>query len=328
MQDEWGVRVYMLRIFALLGAMTLAPLAAANCTFGSTSVTFGQAPNTISTRQIYDGSITAPQSMVSSGMACDTLINLLIVQQIKAKLLSSANSLKLKRVGGAQTIPYQIFPTATYTNPFSVGGVWDYSTLDILSLFIGPASAIPFYVRVPAGGPDVPQGTYQDTLSFTWDLNVCAVGAAACVVPSYVGVGTTTVTITMNVAKACSVTATNINFGALPLLSQAVSQQGSVAVSCSLGEGYQLGFDNGDHALGTLRRLYNATTNQYISYRVFKIDNTEWHYTWGGADVVSAVGAGHSGVGAGHTFRVTLDGGQTTPPPAIYTDRMRVLLYF
>lgn len=316
------------RISILLLALTAAPTAIANCTFGVGSVTFGQAPNTISTRQIYDATITAPQSQVGSGMACDSLVNLLIAQKIKTTLQSSANGLKLKRVGGTQTIPYQIFPTATYTNPFTVAGVWDYTTLDVLSLFIGVSNSIPFYVRIPVGGPDIPQGTYQDTLTFTWDVDVCAVGVAVCIVGSYKGPGTTTVNVTLQAQKSCTVSATNINFGPLPLLSQAVSQQGTVSVSCSLGEGYQLGFDNGDHALGTLRRLYNATTNQYISYRVFKVDNTEWHYTWGGADVVSATGVGHSGTGGNQTFRVTLDGGQTTPPPAVYTDRMRVLVYF
>jgi len=300
----------------------------ATCTFGTGALTLGQSPNTISTQQLYDGSITAPQSQISSGMVCNSIINLLVLQQIKATLQSSANALKLKRVGGSEMIPYQIFPDATYGTPFSVGLQWDYSRIDILSLFIGAGSTIPFYIRVPAGGPNIPQGTYKDTLVFNWNVNVCAVGVAACVVTSFNGTGSTTLTVTLQVAKACSVSATNISFGAVALLSQAASQQGTIAVSCSIGEGYQLGFDNGDHASGTLRRMYNVSTNQYISYRIFKNDNTEWHSTWGTSEVVAALGGGHSGVGTAYDFRVTIESGQTTPPPATYTDRIRVQVYF
>ena len=318
----------VVKILCLLFLPFISGRALAGCTFGTGSLTLGQSPNTISTRQLYDGSVIAPQSQISSGVMCNSVVNLLIVQKVKATLQSSVNNLNLKRVGGSETIPYKIFPDGTYTTPFTVGLTWDYTTLDILSLFLGLGSTLPFYVRVPVGGPNIAQGTYQDTLVFNWDINICAVGVAVCVVTSFNGTGSTTLTVTLQVAKACSVTATNINFGALALLSQAASQQGTVAVSCSIGEGYQLGFDNGDHANGTMRRMYNATTNQYINYRVFKNDNTEWKGTWGTSEVISALGAGHSGVGSTYNFRVTIESGQTTPAPAVYTDRIRVQVYF
>lgn len=311
-----------------LFAVLLCARAQASCTFTSSSLTLGQAPNTISTRQLYDGSASPPQSQVSSGFGCTGVINLLVSQTIKATLQSSSNGLRLRRVGGGELIPYQLFPTSAYGTPLGVGQTWDFSTTDVLGLLSGPGGTLLLYVRVPVGGLDIPQGTYQDTVTFTWDVDVCAVGALTCLVPSYRGTGTSTVTVLLEVQKACSVSASNVNLGSIALLSQPSTQQGAVYVSCSLGEGYQLGFDNGDHANGSQRRFYNATTNQFISYQILKTDNTEWHNTWGSGDVVSALGAGHSGGGASHLFNVRINTGQTTPAPAIYTDRVRVQVYF
>lgn len=318
----------MIARLLVLVALCYGAGAHASCTFTSSSLTLGQAPNTLSTRQLYDGSASPPQSQMSSGFGCTGVVNLLVSQTIKATLQSSSNGLRLRRVGGSDLIPYQLFPTSAYATPLSLGQTWDFSTVDVLGLLSGPGGTLLMYVRVPVGGLDVPQGTYQDTLTLTWDVNVCAVGVLTCLVPSYQGTGTTTLIITLLVQKACSVSASNVNLGSIALLSQASTSQGTVYVSCSLGEGYQLGFDNGDHASGSQRRFYNAGTNQFINYQILKTDNTEWHNTWGSGDVLSALGAGHSGAGASHNFQVQINPGQTTPAPAIYTDRVRVQVYF
>jgi|GEM_PF-3804458 len=315
-------------LLLLFAALLLCADARASCTFTSSSLTLGQPPNTISTRQLYDGSASPPQSQVSSGFGCTGVVNLLVMQTIKATLQSSTNGLRLRRVGGSELIPYQLFPTSAYSTPLSIGQTWDFSTIDVLGLLSGPGGTLLMYVRVPVGGLDVPQGTYQDTVTFNWDVDVCAVGVLTCLVPSYQGTGTSTVTVMLLVQKACSVSASNVNLGSVALLSQVPTFQGMVYVSCSLGEGYQLGFDNGDHANGNQRRFYNAATNQYINYQIRKTDNTEWHNDWGTGDVLSALGAGHSGGGASQAFKVDIDAGQATPAPAIYTDRVRVQVYF
>ncbi len=112
----------------------------------------------------------------------------------------------------------------------------------------------------------------------------CLTGAPS----AYAATTGTSFTVTATVATVCSVTATDLAFGAYTNL--AIAATSTVSVTCTSGGTYTVGLDDGLH-FSTTRRMKNAGTD-YLGYELYKeVGHTN---RWGssGGELVSGVGSG------------------------------------
>jgi hypothetical protein len=111
----------------------------------------------------------------SAGLSCSSALLLLLSgNYIRAKF-TSLNGLKLKRVGGAETVSYAASADAGATVSIAQGATIDYMQNNLLNLLglLGNSNAnLPFYIK-PNSTVIVPTGTYEDTVTVNWDWNLC-----------------------------------------------------------------------------------------------------------------------------------------------------------
>ncbi len=99
---------------------------------------------------------------------------------------------------------------------------------------------------------------------------------------------TDTFAVTASVATVCSVTATDLAFGAYANV--AIAATSTISVTCTSGGAYTVGLNDGLH-FSTTRRMQNAGTD-YLSYELYKeVGHTN---RWGsaGGELVSGTGTG------------------------------------
>lgn len=83
---------------------------------------------------------------------------------------------------------------------------------------------------------------------------------------TYADTQTATFTVTATVATVCSVTATDLAFGAYANV--AIAATSTVSVTCTSGGAYTVGLDDGLH-FSTTRRMQNAGTD-FLGYELYK----------------------------------------------------------
>jgi spore coat protein U-like protein len=122
-------------------------------------------------------------------------------------------------------------------------------------------------------------------------IRLTALTLLACLIgtpPAFAATATDTFTVTATVATVCSVTATDLSFGAYANL--AADATSTISVTCTSGGTYSVGLSNGSY-FSTTRRMKNAGTD-YLGYELYKeVGHTN---RWGdsGGDLVSGTGSG------------------------------------
>ncbi len=127
--------------------------------------------------------------------------------------------------------------------------------------------------------------------------------------------------VTANVQPACTVTATDMNFGNAGLLDSGGPHDAtsSIGVTCVSGTAWKIGLDNGMHASGNTRRMQGP--GGYVQYELYR-DNGR-SQRWGnnpGTDTVN-------GTGNGGNQNRTVYGrvpSQITPSAGTYSDTITV----
>jgi spore coat protein U-like protein len=127
------------------------------------------------------------------------------------------------------------------------------------------------------------------------------------------------------VADACTVAATDINFGTIAALTANVDATGTVTVQCTQTTSYNVGLNagTGSGATVTTRKMTaGANTVDYSLYR-----NSGRTQVWGTTIGTNTV----AGTGSGANQNLTAYGRipvQTTPPPATYNDTITVTVTY
>src|SRR5262249_51519699 len=155
-----------------------------------------------------------------------------------------------------------------------------------------------------------------------WSWKICNLGAVACLGYTQ-GSGQATVTLSMKVNSACTVSAApNINFGSAPAAGSFAPINQSVGVLCSKGmTTYTVGLGAGQTSTGTRRQMANGASR--LQYDLFKNpDNTVWGNS--GGSLRSATGTADGLNAQTYGYQARVYGDQTTPPVNHYADSVMV----
>jgi spore coat protein U-like protein len=319
----------ILRALILALAMLVAGPAMAACTLaGAVAANFAGA-SSYTVRAGGVAPVAAPASLSCSG----AIVSVFSGDEIRATT-TSTNGFLLKANGIADTIPYRLSADQAGSVAFTQGGSINYMDPSLLTL-LGILNSSNFVPPVYAGltaSPNVPAGTYTDTVTIAWRWRVCrgvgvSLGGLQICVLQDSGSGTTTLTVTLVVSKDCRVSAPALSFGAAPLASQFVSVTQPVVVDCTKNASFNVAFTAGRSGASRPWRTMRDDANNPLQYNIYRPDGTT---IWDESNAL--IGAGTGTGSATPTIFVPyvakINPAQPTPPAGSYTDQVSVVVTF
>lgn len=159
---------------------------------------------------------------------------------------------------------------------------------------------------------------------------VFAGAASAATAAIYSNSATTTFTVSLTLQANCSITANPLSFGTTGVLSTAVNQQTTVAVTCTNTTPYNVGLDAGVVTGSTVAgRLMAGTASGNTGTTVgFQLYQDAGHSTvWGNTQGTDTV----AGTGTGSAQSINVYGqvpSQATPRPDTYQATVTATVYF
>jgi spore coat protein U-like protein len=236
---------------------------------------------------------------------------------------------------GATSTPlaYNLYQNASHTTPW--GSVYftppQSRSVTLQADSFGMATAtVMYYGYMLLPQATVPAGSYT-AIYTTADTNMNVQGYVstppACSMSMPQGTSWT-FTVRATVVSDCNITATNIDFGQIGLISGPVSANGNISVTCTAGTAYSLTLNNGTGAgaTPTARKMTRDGGTETLTYGLY-IDathNIAWGDGTGGATVLM-------GTGNGLTNQNTVYG--QVPPqagaaPGLYRDTIIVTITY
>ncbi|MEZ0133927.1 MULTISPECIES: Csu type fimbrial protein [Novosphingobium] len=303
-----------------------------NCTVAASTITIGDAGS-------FSVAGQAQASSGAGGLSCSSLLTVATTSYIKVRVDSSTF---LLTGPGGQTIPFTL-SSASGGTALTAGSEADLSTTALITLFSGPGTSIPLYVRTtPTSG--LAAGTYTGTVMLRWYFSICTIGALNACVGTSNSPGATrstllgpltswgtgvplTVTVTLKVLPDCQITAPDLAFGTAPLVGSFSAVTRTISVRCSLNSTYTVGLGNGQNFSGT-RRMRQGTTSNYLNYEIYRGSSVSAG-RWGSAIAAerrssasadSNPGIYDSSTLQGYTYRAVIDSAQMTPAAGVYGD--------
>ncbi|MBJ6980467.1 spore coat protein U domain-containing protein [Luteimonas sp. MC1572] len=127
-------------------------------------------------------------------------------------------------------------------------------------------------------------------------------------------------------ANTCRITtATDLDFGAVTALAGNRDQTSTIQLQCPTGTPWRLGLDDGNHAVGTTRRMAGPN-GSHLRYELYR--DPQRTQRWGG----KAIATDNSiGAGTNATQSLTVYGrvpAQPTPVPGSYADTVTITLTY
>jgi spore coat protein U-like protein len=156
------------------------------------------------------------------------------------------------------------------------------------------------------------------------------VAAAALSSASAVAATTTpiTFTVTATVADACSVSATNLAFGAyVPASALPVDGTSTVTVTCTLAAPYNVRLNEGtaSGASVTTRQMVRSGGSELLSYALYR--DAARTLNWGKTDSTDTLTSIGTGLAVGHTVYGRIPASQNVPSGS-YSDTITVTISY
>lgn len=305
-------------------AIGMPGLAQAACTVSSANpVTFAPA-SSYDVRERTVAKVTG-----SAGFACNgSLISVVSTNTAQARA-TSASGFTLRSAAG-NAIAYRLSADSAGSYSFNGGQTIDYfdpSLLSLLGILNGGTMTSPVYAALTAS-PNVPAGTYTDTVTLQWSWQVChGIGVGGVCILSESGTGTSTVTVTLVVGTDCRISAPNLSFGSAPLATGFAAVTQAVAVDCTLGAAYTVAFSSGNKGSARPWRAMTSAAGDTLQYNIYRSDGTTiWDET---TPLTSAVaGTGATAPAQLHTYVARINPAQATTPAGAYSDSISVIVAF
>jgi spore coat protein U-like protein len=235
-------------------------------------------------------------------------------------------------LNGANQLRYNLFRNTTYTQVWG-SRIWGLPpvppTINITLNAAGSGSSSTVVRgRVFSGQSAVPIGAYsssfagaQTRVNYAYSTSGnCATITAANLNPTQ-----TPFTVSAIVGGACTVTATNLNFGTQTLLNAGVDASNTVSVRCPAAMPYTIGLNGGNAGTSdpAAREMNNG--GNIVTYGIYR--DAARSLGWGDTIGVNTVG----GTGTGSFQNYTAYGripAQATPPPGSYSDTIVVTVTY
>jgi spore coat protein U-like protein len=170
---------------------------------------------------------------------------------------------------GPGALRFQLYSNSGYTTPWGSWPLGLYGggfTWDVLSTATTLTASTTVYAQILAGQQTISPGSYTSTLTlfFTYQNNT----NTAC---PFTGQGnsTTTFPATATILSSCTVSAANLNFGTVGVLSSNVDATNSVSPTCTNGTPYNVGLNQGLNGGSVTTRQMNAGAAR-VSYSLFR----------------------------------------------------------
>ena len=175
------------------------------------------------------------------------------------------------------------------------------------------------YARFLSAQPTVVVGAYTSTFTANPFIQYDNKATASC--PTGAKTASTSTTATATVLSSCSVSATNISFGSVGLLTSNKDATGTLSVQCNSTLPYTISLDGGLSAATNpaQRKMTFSTSN--ILYGLYS--DSARAVPWGATAGVNTI----SGTGNGASQNLTVYGriaSQVTPKPGTYSDTIVV----
>jgi len=154
-------------------------------------------------------------------------------------------------------------------------------------------------------------------------------------VPAYAGTGSANMAVTANIGMNCTISTTDIAFGAYdPIVANASSDldaAGSVTTSCTVGSsgsviiGQGLGEGVGSTDADPVRRMQGPGAGDYLAYQVYSNDDRSAVWT-----NTVATGEAYTATGSAEVMTVygRVAAGQTTVAEGSYSDTLIVTVNY
>ena len=154
-------------------------------------------------------------------------------------------------------------------------------------------------------------------------------------VPAYAETGSANMAVTANIGMNCTISATDIAFGAYdPIVANAstdLDAAGSVTTTCTVGSagkviiGQGLGDDDDSTDAAPLRRMQGPSEGDYLEYQVYSNDGRSNVWT---NEVATGVAYAASGSAQVMPVYGRVAAGQTTVAEGSYTDTLIVTVNY
>lgn len=297
--------------FALSCSLSISPVI-----FPSVDVTTGAAQDTTGSVQMHCNGIPANRPLrfcvaISGGTDFD------------------ATSRIMDEIRGPGLLRYQLYSDAARTVPWGswlpplYGGGYQWDIATSATLQTTATFTTPIFGRILANQQTVPSGIYNATVSAT--ATFASDASLPCPFP---GVGTTPVNLfqaAVAVTNSCSVSASNLDFGTIGLLTSNVDATSGITAQCANGAPYNIGLDAGTGPGATVATREMTQGTNTLNYSLYSDPGrrTVWGNTIGVNTVI--------GTGTGTVQAYTVYGRippQTVPGPGSYSDTIVVTLTF
>jgi spore coat protein U-like protein len=294
-----GIAPVLLTLAAAGAQAQTCTVSMTNVAFGTVNVLPGTAVNTTATITVTCSGGSGNQRVcvsIGCGSACD------------------ATSRQM--TSGSNTARYDLYSNSART---TLWGSWHtgYDAAGVQMTVSHNSSAThTVYARFLASQPSDAPGAYTATFAADPFITyVNASGAPACPTGTLTASGTASVTAT--VSSNCTVSSTNVSFGAQGILSGNIDAQGTLSIQCSSQLPYTVSLSGGNSgATDPTQRKMTRGANS-ITYGLYR--DAARSLGWGSTAGVDTA----SGTGTGVTQTFTVYGRvppQTTPKANTYTD--------
>ena len=322
--------------FLALLAVCLAggPARAQTCTVAGGSGTY-VSPGVAGGVDVLSGAAVSATSASPVVVSCSGARNRVVRVCVELGIGNNyQGSLTQRSLAGANAgLVHDLFTTAalstiwgawgTYFYPYGPGGVQVDVTLGANGR--GTSAALPVYGQIAANQQTVPPGTYSWTTGSP-GLEYAYRTATPCPLTNGIQIATSGATWTANVIKNCRLTPSTLNFGAVSVLTSAVTATASLGVQCTNTTPYNVGLDGGvtagTGASPTARLLANGGAR--VTYGLYQ--DAAHGVPWGN---LAATSIGGTGTGLVQNYpiygQVPV---QTTPAPGAYSDVVTVTVTF
>lgn len=233
-------------------------------------------------------------------------------------------------LNGANQLDYNLYKNSAYSSVWG-SWVWPYpptgKTIDVRLRGSGNGRKRALIrAEIKAGQASTPPGPYLSSFAGGHTLISYAYRSVGnCNIISSLGGIQVPFVVTANVVGACTVNATDLNFGTAGTLTANVDTTNTISVQCSPGIPYTIGLSNGTAGGTSPTNRFMANGGNTTTYGIYR--NIARSAPWGniiGTNTMAGTGSGFNQNFTGYG-RVPP---QTTPPSGTYTDQITITLTY